>query len=106
MQPPFSSTAGHTQTPFVPEALSRIKGMFLEMPGTEWTVADAARLSGLDSSVCGAILDALRQAGFLVRRSDGAYVRCRTSRIGDGGPVDVQGVGSKAMRLAAPAADV
>jgi hypothetical protein len=70
------------QTPFVLDALTRIKGMFVEMPGTQWTVADAARLSGLDSSVCGAILDALRQAGFLAQRANGAYERCRVREPG------------------------
>ena len=50
--------------------------MFLEMPGTEWTVAEAARLAGLDSAVCRAILDALEQAGFVSQRANGAFVRC------------------------------
>ena len=71
MRPQPSSSAN--QTPFVPEALRRIQGMFIEMPGTEWTVADAARLSGLESSICLAILDALLQAGFLTKRGNGSY---------------------------------
>jgi hypothetical protein len=58
-------------------ALARIKGMFAEMPGTEWTVTEAARLSGLEQSVCLAVLDALLDAGFLTQRVDGSYVRCR-----------------------------
>jgi len=58
------------------EAVTRIKGMFVEMPGTEWTVADAERLSGVESSVCHAILDAMRQAGFLTQRANGVYLRC------------------------------
>jgi len=62
-------------TPLVADALARIKGMVAEMPGTEWTVTDAARLSGLETSVCRAILDALRHAGFLTQRADGSYVR-------------------------------
>ena len=62
------------QVPFVVDALSRLKGMFLEMPGTAWTVGDAARLSGLENSVCRALLDAMRDAGFLTQRADGSYV--------------------------------
>jgi DNA-binding IclR family transcriptional regulator len=62
------------QVPFVVDALSRLKGMLLEMPATEWTVADAARLSGLEHSVCRALLDAMRDAGFLTQRADGSYV--------------------------------
>jgi hypothetical protein len=50
--------------------------MFLEMPGTEWTVADAARLAGLDTEVCRAILEALKQTGFISQRASGAFVRC------------------------------
>ena len=78
------------QIPFVPEALARIKGMFAEMPGTEWTVIDAVRLSGLEISVCRAILDALRNEGFLTQRGDGSYVRCRG--FADEGPGAVRGV--------------
>jgi DNA-binding IclR family transcriptional regulator len=63
------------QTPLVAEALIRIKGMIAEMPGTEWTVGHAERLSGLDNSICRAILDALLQAGFLTQRANGSYVR-------------------------------
>jgi DNA-binding IclR family transcriptional regulator len=77
MRAPSSSPDLPDQIPLVADALARIKGMFEEMPGTEWTVTDAARLSGLESSVCRAILDALRQAGFLTQRADGSYVRGR-----------------------------
>jgi hypothetical protein len=76
MPPPSSSSDLPGHSPSVPEAFARVKGMFLEMPGTEWTVADAARLAGLDSAVCRAILDALEQTGFLSRRASGAFVRC------------------------------
>jgi hypothetical protein len=88
MRPPSSSPNLPGQTPFVAEALARIKGMFGEMPGTEWTVTDAARLSGLETSVCRAILDALRHAGFLTERADGSYVRCRM--FAPGGPAAVR----------------
>jgi hypothetical protein len=77
MRAPSSSPDLPGQTPFVAAALARVTGMFAEMPGTEWTVTDAARLSGLETSVCRAILDALRHAGFLTQRADGSYVQCQ-----------------------------
>jgi len=88
MRPLPSSRDISGQIPFVAEALTRIKGMFAEMPGTQWTVADAARLSGLENSVCRAVLDALRDEGFLTQRADGSYVRCRM--LAYGGPVAVR----------------
>jgi hypothetical protein len=63
------------QTPFVAEALTRIKGMFVEIPGTEWTATDAACLSGLEIWICRAMLDALQDTGFLTKRGNGSYVR-------------------------------
>ena len=89
MRPPSSSPDLHGQVPFAAEALARIKGMFAEMPGTEWTVADASRLSGLENSVCRAILEALRHAGVLTQRADGSYVQYRV--FASGGPVAVRG---------------
>ena len=73
--PPQLSSPLIAQSPIVPEALVRIKGMFAEMPGAEWTVNDAARLSGLEGWVCRAILDALRDAGYLRQRVNGSYLR-------------------------------
>jgi DNA-binding IclR family transcriptional regulator len=88
MRPPSSSPDFPDQVPLVAEALARVNGMFEEMPGIEWTATDAARLSGLEHSVCRAILDALRHAGFLTQRADGCYVRCRVfasgGRVADG----------------------
>jgi DNA-binding IclR family transcriptional regulator len=53
--------------------------MFVEMPGTAWTVTEAARLSGLDTSVCRTILKTLQEAGFLTERASGTYVRSLAS---------------------------
>jgi hypothetical protein len=78
MPPPSFSPDLPRPTPSLGDAVARIKGMFLEMPGTEWTLTDAARLSGLERSVCQAILEALKLAGFLSQRSDGAYGRSLT----------------------------
>ena len=74
--PPVVCSERCGDTPFGAEAVDRVKGMFLEMPGTEWTIADAARLSGLDIAVCRAILEALHQTGFVSRRASGAFIRC------------------------------
>ena len=54
---------------------NRLQSMVLEVPGGEWTVTDGAKLSGLDPSVCQAILKAMADSGFLARRSNGTFVR-------------------------------
>jgi hypothetical protein len=59
-------------------AMQRLKGVFLEIPGTRLTPRDAARLSGLDSPLCRLVLTALEDAQFLKRGRDGLYMR-RTS---------------------------
>jgi predicted transcriptional regulator of viral defense system len=68
--------------PQLVEGVQRLKGIFLEVPGTRLTVADAASLSGLDQSVCEVVLDALEDAHFLKRLHDGRYQR-RTSGLQD-----------------------
>jgi hypothetical protein len=55
------------------EAVARVKGIFLEVPGSRLSVNDAARLSGLDPATCGQILAALQDARFLKRGRDGAF---------------------------------
>ena len=57
------------------DALRRVKGEYLEMPGLRLTIAQAQRLWGLDRAVCDALLDALVEAKFLLRTRDGAFVR-------------------------------
>ena len=61
--------------PRVAEAVQRLKGVFLEIPGTRLTVADASRLAGLDRPVCQLVLIALEDAHFLTRARDGLYLR-------------------------------
>jgi hypothetical protein len=61
--------------PRVTDAVHRIKGVFLEIPGTRLTLAEAARLSGIDSPLCGLVLAALEHARFLKRGRDGFYMR-------------------------------
>jgi DNA-binding IclR family transcriptional regulator len=56
----------------VDEALSRLKGLFLEVPDTVLSVKRASELTKLDEPTCLALLLALKQARFLSR-----------SRVGD-----------------------
>jgi hypothetical protein len=58
----------------VDEALSRLKGLFLEMPGTTLTVPRACRLTGLDESTCLALLLGLEQGRFLCRSATGQFL--------------------------------
>jgi hypothetical protein len=57
------------------EALRRIRGEFLEMPGLRLTQPQARRLWGLDAAACDALLGALVDANFLFRTRDGAFMR-------------------------------
>lgn len=63
------------ESPGIAVAVSRLKGAFLDVPGTKLKPAEAARLCGLDAPICGIILDALKDAGFLRRGADGSFVR-------------------------------
>ena len=57
------------------DALRRVQGEYIEMPGLRLTTAQAQRLWGLDRASCDALLDALVDAKFLSRTRDGAFVR-------------------------------
>ena len=61
--------------PVVAQGVQRLKGVFLEMPGTRLTLLDAVKLSGLDQTTCEVVLDALEGARFLKRANDGCYQR-------------------------------
>jgi hypothetical protein len=54
-------------------ALYRLKEPFLAVPGTEMSLTDAASLSGLDSHLCGLLLNVLVERRFLTVGSNGAY---------------------------------
>lgn len=62
----------------IPNAVSRLKGMFLEIPGTRLSVDEASRLTGLERDTCVAVLAALEDARFLARVRHGLFIR-RTS---------------------------
>lgn len=54
-------------------ALNRLKEPFLAVPDTEMSLTDAASLSGLDSNLCGLLLNALVDRRFLTVGDDGSY---------------------------------
>jgi hypothetical protein len=55
--------------------MERIRGEFLEMPGLRLTSAQAARLCGVEPTICQAVLDALLEMKFLRLSADGTYTR-------------------------------
>jgi hypothetical protein len=55
------------------DALRRMKGEYLDMPGLRLTAAQAQRLWGLDRESCEALLGALVDARFLCKTRDGAF---------------------------------
>jgi hypothetical protein len=57
------------------DALKRVQGEYIEMPGLRLTPAQAQRLWGLDRAACDALLGALVDAKFLFRTRDGSFVR-------------------------------
>ena len=57
------------------DELHRLRGVFIEVPGTQVTSAQVARLSGIEPDRCAALLEALADAGFLRQLSDGRYSR-------------------------------
>jgi hypothetical protein len=47
------------------ELVRRIRGIFLEVPGTRLSVVQAARLAGVEPSICRHILESLTEIDFL-----------------------------------------
>ncbi len=62
------------------DALRRVQGEYIEMPGLRLTTAQAQRLWGLDRGACDTLLGALVDAKFLFRTHDGAFVRSDHTR--------------------------
>jgi hypothetical protein len=60
---------------FPEEALRRVRGEYLEMPGLRLTMAQAQRLWNLDHGTCELLLDNLVSQHFLSRTRDGSFVR-------------------------------
>ena len=57
----------------VTELVQRLRGMFLEDPGTRLSVAQAARLAGVEPSVRRHILETLADSHFLKSGRDGTF---------------------------------
>jgi hypothetical protein len=57
------------------DVLRRVEGEFLEMPGMRLTEVQARRLWNLDAASCAALLEALVEANFLFKTSEGAFMR-------------------------------
>jgi hypothetical protein len=57
------------------EALHRIRMEYVEMPEMKLTLGQMRRLMNLPVDACEVALATLVDTGFLVRRSDGAFVR-------------------------------
>jgi hypothetical protein len=53
--------------------LARLRGMFLEVPGTRLSVAQAARLAGVEPLECRQILETLADLDFLKVGRDGTF---------------------------------
>jgi DNA-binding IclR family transcriptional regulator len=61
--------------PLLAEALARVRAEFIEMPGLQLTLAQAARLWDLDRESCHTLLSTLVDAGFLVKTRNASFAR-------------------------------
>jgi hypothetical protein len=57
------------------QVVERVRGEFLEMPGLRLTIPQAARLWGLDTPSCEAVVDVLVRCDFLQRTASGVVAR-------------------------------
>ena len=56
-------------------SVERVRGEFNEMPGMQLTMAQAAKLWGMDQKVCRIVIEALVDASFLRWTSSGTVIR-------------------------------
>jgi hypothetical protein len=68
-------TLGLTGEITIADWLQLIRSEYVEVPGLHLTKPEAQDLWDLDAWVCGELLDALVDAGFLRRTRDDTYVR-------------------------------
>ena len=74
--PPQTARRDDTRTmPAFREAILRVEGEYREMPGLSLTLAQAARLWGLDQGTCERVLTNLVDRRILRRAWNGTYVR-------------------------------
>ena len=57
----------------------RVRNEFIEMPGLQLTLAQAARLWGLDRDASRLVIDALVEASFLRWTPNGTVIRAKAS---------------------------
>jgi hypothetical protein len=55
--------------------VERVRGEFNEMPGLQLTMAQAAKLWGMEQSACRAVIEALVDASFLRWTPAGTVIR-------------------------------
>jgi hypothetical protein len=63
------------------QAIQRLQGMFLDVPGTRLSVADAACLSGFERSTCLDALETLADSMFLKRGRNGTFTRRQADTV-------------------------
>jgi hypothetical protein len=56
------------------DAVQLLKSVFQEIPGTQLSVAQASRLTGMDPWLCESVVSALEQARVLKRTRDGRHL--------------------------------
>jgi hypothetical protein len=61
-----------------PSIIERVRGEFIEMPGLQLTLTQAARLWGLDLASCRNVVDVLVESAFL-RWTDGGKIARATA---------------------------
>jgi hypothetical protein len=57
--------------------VDRVRSEFIEMPGLQLTLPQAARLWGMDATACRHVIDALVEASFLRWTPGGTVVRAQ-----------------------------
>lgn len=65
----------NTTTRSFQQAFERIRADYIEMPGMRLTPGQVRRLSGVDTAVCGLVLEELVRTKFLQTGPDGRYAR-------------------------------
>jgi hypothetical protein len=61
-----------------PALVDRVRGEFIEMPGLQLTMEQAARLWGMDLKSCRQVIDALVDSAFLRWTPSGRVIRADT----------------------------
>ncbi len=69
-----ASSHRHGVAPDRKRLVERVRAEYRDMPGLSLSLAQAARLLGLDRSSCGDVFHALVHEGFLRETSRGHYV--------------------------------